>query len=141
MREAFGQADEEQIQSFERLVGHRLPDGYRRFLLQHNGGQPLNDEFEVPAWGVTGVQYFFGLQVDDGYDLRWNQEVVADRLPVGVIPIATDSGGNAVCLGISGEQFDRVLFWDHEDEAVCLVPLAATFEDFVNHLAPDGTYS
>ena len=140
MRDTFDPIDEDDVRAFERVLGHPLPAGYRRFLLQHNGGKPANDEFEVPGRSPTGVQYFFGLDADHGYDLRWNLDVMADDLPAGVIPIGTDSGGNIVCLGIAGDRHDQVYFWIH-DEAFRLILLATTFDGFVNGLAPDGTYS
>ena len=33
------------------------------------------------------------------------------------IPIADDPGGNAICLGMSGNERGKVYFWDHEMEA------------------------
>ena len=46
-----GPTTEEQISKFEKHIGHRLPSGYRNFLLEHNGGKPEPDAFKMNLWG------------------------------------------------------------------------------------------
>ena len=40
-----GTTNESAIQEFEKLIGHRLPDDYREFLLEFNGGHPEPNTF------------------------------------------------------------------------------------------------
>jgi len=37
-------------------------------------------------------------------------------LEIGFIPIASDSGGNQICLGINESFYEKIYFWDHEQE-------------------------
>lgn len=33
------------------------------------------------------------------------------------MPIATDSFGNKLCIGVKGKHYGKIYFWDHENEA------------------------
>ena len=54
---------EERVASFEQELGISLPDQYRRFLLQTNGGMPSPQKDTVDVEGLRGsptdVQVFF----------------------------------------------------------------------------------
>lgn len=104
------------IDDFEKENGIRLPDSYRRFLLDHNGGAPLPDRIRVPGWpgGFTGFNTFFGIDGDD--DLQDNLDAYEDRIPPGFVPIGDDPGGGLFCLALSGPHEGEIYFWDHEDE-------------------------
>ena len=98
-------------------TGIVLPESYKDFLLQFNGGAPSPDMLEVPNWygGATCLAYFFGLYEGDTYNLEKTYRGAAEYLPDGFLPIAEDSGGNLICLGIKSRKKNKVYFWDHED--------------------------
>jgi hypothetical protein len=107
---------EEEIRSFERVLGMVLPLLYREFLLATNGGRPERDLFEIK--GLAGnalgrVHVFFGLNDPvESCNLDWNLEVFRDRIPKGLLPIATTEGADKICLAIAGEQAGAVFYWD-----------------------------
>jgi hypothetical protein len=115
---AFATTSHEEIAQFENRRGVILPDEYKRFLLMYNGGRPKPNAFDVPEWPHenSGLQRFFGIHPGKDYDLEHEWEGYADRVPGELMPIACDSFGNLICLGIKGGRRGKIYFWDHEDE-------------------------
>lgn len=44
------------------------------------------------------------------------KEIGNARMPDNIFPIAYDSGGNKICISVSGKDFGFIYFWDHEEE-------------------------
>lgn len=109
-------ATESQVRSLEKKLDAKLPDDYRAFLLNQNGGVP--DPFFVnipghPYIANVAVGYLLGLY---GKAEPWQSlNGVIDRkmhyLPEGHLPIAGDSDIFTLSL-IS--KAGCVYFWDHE---------------------------
>jgi len=115
----FGALPLQRLEQFEALLGTRLPDEYRQFLLQHNGGKPTPSVFMISAdEGDAMLHHVYGLH-DGPLHIRLDRarQTYLDRMPRSLFPIADDPGGNAICLGISGNERGKVYFWDHEMEA------------------------
>ena len=108
----------DEIGRFEKQHGIVLPQEYRQFLLQSNGGAPIPDGFDVPGWAhkASGMQRFFGIRKGDINDLDRVCEVYNERVPSDLLPIASDSFGNVIAIGIKGKRRGKIYFWDHEDE-------------------------
>ncbi|MCB9687891.1 MAG: SMI1/KNR4 family protein [Alphaproteobacteria bacterium] len=137
---------EEVIRDVETRLGHRFPSDYRDFLRANNGGFPVPDSFAF-ADGRPGskVQFFFGF----GGKVRTARLDYAiatfkERLPPGLIPIASDPFGNLICIGLCGSPWEeRVVFWDHERESDegepartdNLTPIADSFTAFLHSLS------
>jgi cell wall assembly regulator SMI1 len=114
----YGATSPELIAQFEARWGVSLPAEYKAFLLKSNGGASKPNVFEVPEWHAQGssLLMFFGVHDDPGYSLDSACKSYDERVPADLIPIATDAGGNNICLGWKGERKGKVYFWDHEDE-------------------------
>ncbi len=128
----------------------KLPEDYKNFLLTHNGGYPEKDCYSfIDVENASNLKRFlafydikvdFHVQIYD--DLVKEYLKLKDRIPQECIPIARDSGGNYVCLGIKGSEYGKVYFWDHEEEAdegehptfANMYLLANNFTDFINGL-------
>ena len=72
-------------------------------------------------------------------DLLGQIESIGDALPQGVLPIATDSNGNAIAIDARDGRDGAVLFWDHEEipeepDDSNLYEIAPTFEAFLDGL-------
>jgi hypothetical protein len=134
---------ENDIAQFERQYRVTLPEPYRLFLLERNGGRPERDVFDVPGSEINPVvrlHFFFGIDdPEESCNLAWNLDEYADRIPSGLMPIATTEGADKICLELRGEARGRILFWDgyEEDGEKKLLPVAPTFEAFVNQLRRD----
>lgn len=121
------------LAAFEDVLGFVLPEDYRRFLLKHNGGRPVPSNFSIGGYDVSSVESFYGLHDGPDYarlDVAYND--LANRLPDGVAPVASDSFGNQVCVACRPWQYGRILFWDHETEDV--TELAEDFDAFLDSL-------
>lgn len=146
----------ERVIEFEQLIGAFLPDDYRQFLIECNGGHvggslwyfgPTPEGKDADA----GVHHIGGLRGESSFSLISAKDCYQStelRIPRDLIWIMDDPFGNAICLGIKGSLRGKVYFWDHEQEpdpdtwdgkvetAENLELLANSFTDFVSGLCP-----
>jgi cell wall assembly regulator SMI1 len=132
-------ATEESIQRLESEIGFHLPDDYRRFLADYNGGQPEPSGFvfetnEGPS--DSAVRYFLTLDKNKNYGILENLRDYKGRIPKGLMPIACDSFGNLVLLDLGAKATGSVCFWDQEKESMeeptweNISPVAPSFTAF-----------
>lgn len=131
----------ERIGRFENVLGARLPEDYRRFLLETNGGRP--EQNVLPDENV-GVDRFFSL----GSEEHSLDAVYADhreRIPSGFLPIAGWADGNLFCLSLQEQPPGAVYVWDHEFEAEegqvfegTVTRVATSFSAFLQTLQQEG---
>ena len=83
---------EADVDRAQEQLGASLPDSYRAFLLEFNGGRPDPYHFDVAGWRhrKSLVNDFYGLVPGEYNDLVENAELLEDRVPSGFIPIADD---------------------------------------------------
>lgn len=114
-------APADKLARFEADIGHALPEDYRYFLANCDGGYAASglwyrgrnpEGLEVDA----GVHCIGGLRSESGFSLPDMRRVYSERIPDALIWIHDDPFGNAICLGVVGEHCGRVYFWDHELE-------------------------
>lgn len=113
---------ERNIQQFESTTSIRLPNGYRGFLLQHNSGAPEPESFFMTRL-ATGereegcIGWLFGINTGNrNIEMEEVLRTYETRIPDNFLPIATDPGGNLICLSVYGDDLGMVYFWDHEWE-------------------------
>jgi len=110
----------EEVEAFEKKLGHPLPSAYRDFLLAHNGGRPIPSVIDIddcPS-GAIDVQVFLGLTGQfESETLEWSWDVFRERIPERLLPIADDSFGNLFCLSLTGNDAGQVLFLDRYEES------------------------
>jgi len=111
-------ADEARIAAFEARLGHRLPDDYRAFLLQYNGGRPAQRGFQFTRRPDTHVRaaihWFLSLHDGEASNLEQTAYTLRERIPPDTLAIANDPSGGYVLLGLHGESRGKVYFWDPE---------------------------
>lgn len=136
-------ASEASLREFEHRLGKTLPDDYRRFLAEFNGGRPIPRNFDaIDGDDGSLVHFFFTLDSNAPYyQLTKKIETYAMRVPDGLLPIACDDFGNLVLLDIGAKRVGDVSFWDHERENTEGDPywdnislVASSFTEFVNSL-------
>jgi len=153
--------DERFVKDYETLIGTKLPDSYRQFLLATNGGilSSNNKIIEVtgnPEFAPESITGTMGFMVDNFYGLTGLSypslslfqvfDITRDRIPLGTVPIAKDPFGNLFLLGVSGAFRDSIFFWDHEIEGFespdglfsNVGKLFNSFEAFIDALEPTG---
>ena len=134
------------VATLEQRLGHSLPEDYRQFLLEVNGGRPNDSNREFP-FGV--MKTFFSLaDPDDDRDLESSNSGIPE-LPSRDLLYVGYASGARVLLAIAGEQRGqvwlqdtteprpedanpRVLWHDRRD----MKKLADSFGQFMRQLGP-----
>jgi len=132
------------LAEFQKTIVFPLPDTYRQFLKLHNGGRPNPSSFEFKnAQGKperSRVHYFFGLHSGRVGNLKSQFENYQNRVPLGLLPVATDPFGNLILLRLIVKPDAPVFFWDHEEESDDepywdnILQINASFQDFIKSL-------
>lgn len=135
------------IENFEKKIKHLLPDDYKKFLLENNGGHPENCVFSYAMDDKENeslVNIFNAIYTGKTYNLLIDYEYYQEqkRIPKNMLPIADDPFGNLICLSISGKDYGSVYFWDHELEVLRpafenLFLISDSFQDFIDNLKPE----
>lgn len=144
------QVTDAQIRAFEQSFGHPLPDDYRQFLLDVNGGRldRANREFDQ---GVVNRLFSLDDTDDDSRDLATQANRERASLPSpDLLFIGHDDYGDLILLALAGEHRGevwsmltgddarpddanpRVLWHDRRD----MTKLADSFEQFLRSLRP-----
>lgn len=136
----YGPVSEDELKEFELRIGAMLPDQYRRFLLEHNGGKPVPSDFHLPGNNVSGLHHVYGLHQGPDYrDIQSAYKVFKGRVPKEMLAIAEDGFGNQICIGLKKKHVGKVYFWDHEECGLFFkshetILLASTFDGFIDNL-------
>jgi SMI1 / KNR4 family (SUKH-1) len=138
--------DTSTLQAFENTHKISLPEPYRKFLLKTNGGIPNTIFFPIfgyPRGKFGSVQVFFGLGGPSPFnELAVVLDIYAGGIPLGIVPIIDDGGGNYVCFDLrtSGEKlvyWDKSHFWGSGQwRESDLYPVADSFDEFLGFLQP-----
>ena len=115
-------APEDEVDKLEQRIGHPLPDDYRKFLIACNGGfvggslwykgvDPEGDEIEA------GLHHIAGFREEPYLSINGAIDNLGGRIPSDLLYIHDDPFGNAILIGLTGDQKGRIYFWDHEEEA------------------------
>jgi cell wall assembly regulator SMI1 len=122
-----------EIQLIESQIGISLPNDYKRFLLDTNGGRPQNDVFDriLPEDSnpiETSLRNF--LSVDELLRV-WNNIKEYEEIEEGmVIPIALTAGSPIVCIGIGEANNGEIYVWD----AFGLTLQSSSLQEFIDSL-------
>jgi hypothetical protein len=143
----FGKLTLERLFEFEQKYRMRLPEDYRSFLLENNGGSPSPEIIDFIQHGDKQsdiVNNLYGIHNGEYWaSLDWHIKMLEDRVPAGFLPIGDDPGGNFYLIGVAGEHSGKVYFWDHENEAQLhdtepdlenMSFIANSFTEFLNKL-------
>jgi hypothetical protein len=142
---------EKDVRALEEIVGARLPDDYRAFLLAVNGGRTTEDHVQFTVRnGESNLNSLYSVaETETARDLAWHAKMMRERLPREVIPIGYDDFGSAVCVVLAGERRGEVWFFDTLNERPedanprvewfkrrDMVRLASSFREFMGSLTP-----
>lgn len=138
----YGNVKEEEILKLEDEIGFTLPNDYKEFLINFNGGVP---EVKYSTFTLNeleeniGLQVLYGLDLEENLDLReWYEEYEDDLLDDCLI-IGHGIGFGFIVL-VSSPEVSGVYFWDNsfeldnssEDENI--YKISDTFRQFIDEL-------
>jgi cell wall assembly regulator SMI1 len=142
------------VRRYERELGHQLPEDYRQFLLDVNGGQPSLERsvFHLRKDRSILNNLLSLNDPDKGNALATAQRLSGDSrndLPKEALTIGYDAGGSRILLILGGPHRGEVWFLDlgnprptssnprvewFDRRDVC--KLAASFAEFMSSLKP-----
>jgi hypothetical protein len=138
-----GNASDDKIAAFQARQAITLPDDYKQFLRETNGGIVAKQKFDfIEGRRKTDSRAtkFYGVDLGPYDDIDFQLSLVEGRIPEETIPVAHDDLGNLVCLVVLGKSVGQVFFWDHEKESggrptyKNMYKIADSFTAFIEHL-------
>src|ERR1700722_8832612 len=106
------------LKAIEEFWGYTLPQNYRKFLLEYNGGEPSNKVFNFKdQTDGSCLDTFFGIIKSFNDNILLKQQLSSIRVPENTLPVGNDTFGNLILLSVKGPDRGKVYFWDHEMEA------------------------
>lgn len=123
---------EQEILKVEEKYDIALPRQYKDFLCKYNGGHTPKTKFKVGKIS-SDIRAFYGLgQVPFSLDTLGIKEWIENQL----FPIACDSFGNFILIGLSNEGYGKIYFSNHEagNKLDCL---GEDFISFLKHCKSD----
>ena len=112
---SYGEVDRRRMGAFEASYDNGLPDSFREWLEQVNGGKPRKTCVSVPGYGMVRIHHVYGIH--GGFDylqLDNANKVLAGNLNPDLVAFACDEGGNQFAISMRKHEFGAVVFWDHE---------------------------
>jgi len=113
----FGTTDIDNIINiFEAKYSINFPDQYREFLRKYNGGNTPKSKFKINKIS-SDIKGFYGLgDINTGlnYSFFEKTHALGDFLEDEVIPIASNSFGDIILIGIGDSNNGKVFFLYHD---------------------------
>lgn len=114
---------EEDIVNIEKGLNITLPKGYRQFLLENNGGEPIPECFYIND-DLCGsiLRMFYKYENIVGYTFSYRKGYPDESgdtslmIPEDMIPIAEDIGENPILLGVGKENYNKVFQLDYSNQ-------------------------
>jgi len=132
--------DESTVAELENSLGIELPQSYRRFLMEYNGGRPAARRFKFKGRTKgSSVDRFLGVHNREYNNLLEYLETYRERIPRNLFPIAHDPGDNLICISVEGADKGSIYFWDHDRESdppdySNVILIADSFDEFMTGL-------
>ena len=106
----------EEVEAFEALIGARLPDDYRTFLVMTPGGVVRGEvTFSLPGEEAGSHLLVDVAGLRSCGSLEWRFQAASDRdTPEGLLSIMTDAGGNDIAVAVRPDRLGEIFFLDHE---------------------------
>ena len=137
IREQNSKLDVTDLARIEDKMGRPLPEAYRAFLLENNGGRPNPDTIDIPEahFSPTDVKIFYGLydEIDAG-NLLWRLDWLEGCLENHLLPIAGDSGANSFFLVLDDEDYGNVYYFDAAEIPPRPYFVAKDFNEFLSKI-------
>jgi hypothetical protein len=135
---AFTLPSEVDLLAFEAGVGAKLPEQYRQFLLQHNGGYFQDVVVNFGGGLGDGLDYLSGIGASfPDAELGEDLDVFDDNDPLKILPIGYTQCGSFLLLGVADDIRGQVWVQISEDEEFKLI--ADSFIEFFGGLKVEKT--
>ena len=104
-----------------------------------NGGIPSPNKFDLSKKEGLVLNVLYGVGVEKDYNVFYILKGLKSFLSRNCIPIGQVEGGGLVCLGVDGDKFEKIYFWDKKEgekaeDGKNLFLIAENFEEFLNSI-------
>lgn len=101
-----------EMELIEKKYAFRFPSQYKAFVDKYNGGYTPKTKFKVGRISSDIVGFYgFG-----NSKMKISEEAIKEAIRNGMFPIAEDSFGNKIMIGILKDIAGKIFFYDHEKE-------------------------
>ncbi|MDN4619345.1 SMI1/KNR4 family protein [Paenibacillus sp. PsM32] len=124
---------EQEWQTFAQKIEYPLPDSFKDFYLQHNGGylETLfidGEEYAPLIHGFMPITHGSLTIEQSMIDMQYAWDILQEVC----IPFASDPGGNSFLLRIVPQHYGEVVVWLEEEESI--IPCRDSFTDLLDDL-------
>lgn len=102
----------DEVNSLENIYEIVLPKQYKRFILNYNGGYTPKTKFKIGKIS-SDIRGFFGV---GNVELSINNVELKEWVKINFFPIACDSFGNIIVIGLCKCNTGKIYFCDHEKQ-------------------------
>lgn len=142
MIKSFGQLEESEIVELEKKINCKLPNDYKEFLKNNNGG---TTDGEIVCFNAENIEEGIALDLLYGTNLseslcieQWYEEystdlpeemiIIGHAMETGLILLANQINWKGIYF------WDNALDYENSTENKCIYRIADTFNDFLNGL-------
>ena len=128
---------EEDLAAVSTILKQPFPDDFKGWLFRHNGATPEPSELSLEDGLTLIINCFISFSQSDDPNVVSILNMLGPRLPIGLLPIAEDHGGNYVCLRYLAEtSTPDVVLWLHEeaDPNCSIVEIASSFTNLIQRI-------
>ena len=108
----------DEVEKLEKHYSISLPEKYKEFLLKYNGGDTIDATFRIDKVS-SDIHSFYGFSLAKYYS-NFNYLIekgfLEDFIDNYYLPIAKDSFGNSILIGIDARNYNKIAFYDHEKQ-------------------------
>lgn len=107
-----------EIEQLEKNYSISLPEKYKEFLLKYNGGDTIDTTFKVEKVR-SDIHSFYGFSLANhfsNFNYLVEKGFLEDFIENHYLPIAKDSFGNSILIGVGASTYNKIGFYDHEKQ-------------------------
>ena len=123
-----------EIEQLEKNYSISLPEKYKEFLLKYNGGDTIDTRFKVEKVR-SDIHSFYGFSLATYYS-NFNYLIekgfLSDFIDNHYLPIAKDSFGNSILIGVGASTYNKIGFYEHEKQTY--IPFTIDFTEFLKKI-------
>jgi len=123
----------EDIEELETKIGKTLPNDYKKYMMNNNGGY-TEEPFFIKDKSIYTIEEIFPIKYGNR-NLYAVYHRIKEAMHDNLIPIGSDSFGNMFCISV-GNDYGAIYFWDHEkahrEKEEATKKISNTFDDFTS---------
>jgi hypothetical protein len=112
-----GAVTEADINAYEKAHGISFPADYRAIVLEHNGERPRPNSFDTRNTKGRVADILLSFNRSDRVNIWDVTSWLKDSLPLKIVPIISDPGGNYICYDFTNPS-PTIVFWNHETDLI-----------------------